>query len=532
MNRNHESERAILRRTRALADRGLILRSFAVLFAAIVVLWTTGLCAQTLVPKRPVPQRPQPKTAPLPHTPEVYRSESSLIQLVSWNEDAAPSDIQQAAGKRPVLSTEDLLEENSVAPSEQSLPIPPNAPNLLLSGDAAPENASPDPANPMLAQSLLPYASQAGSANPATDLTQSQGQAAGLVPAYGNFPNYYGNTDTANAQAVYNQQAYAGYYNPYAAQQAAYQYPYANYAAYYSQYPGVNPYYANAAYGAGQYAYPNIQVGYQAGMPYPPGFGHRPHGSDDEEEDEDEESGSFSPLYDTTRETLCYFNPLKSPKGPNRGVGGPMMMRSWTDRQYYAGIFGGVMFGSELIDNLVDQDCGGSGGVILGWNCDHYWGLEARLFYSALPEKATNFGQSKYAEYIRSLGGTYVPPLTLKSSNMTILDLSVHYYPLGNAKWRPFLTFGLGTVYQTITDLDGSRYSGSTLSIPFGCGLKYWWNERIAIQADLVDNVILSSQYAKTQNNVAVTFGLTFPIGKINKKHPTVYWPQTPSSGQ
>ncbi len=530
MNRNHESEHAILRRARALSDRGLILRSFAVLFAVIVVLWTTGLCAQTLVPKRPVPQRPQPKAAPLPNTPEVYRSESSLIQLVSWNEDAAPSDIQQAAGKRPVLSTEDLLEENAAPPLGQSLAEGPKDLSILLPGGDVAENGSTDPANPILAQSQLPFASQAVPPNPASATDPSQGQASGLVPAYGNFPNYYGNADAANAQAVYNQQVYAGYYAsyPYAAQQAVYQYPYANYAAYYSQYPG---YYANAAYGAGQYAYPNIQVGYQAGMPYPPGFGHHPNGSDDDE-DEDEESGSFSPLYDTTRETLCYFNPLKSPKGPNRGVGGPMMMRSWTDRPFYAGIFGGVMFGSQLIDNLVDQDCGGSGGVILGWNCDHYWGLEARLFYSALPEKATDFGYTKYAEYIRSLGGSYVPPLTLESSNMTILDLSVHYYPLGNAKWRPYLTFGLGSVYQKITDLDGSRYSGTTLSIPFGCGLKYWWNERIAIQADLVDNVILSSQYAKTQNNVAVTFGLTFPIGKINKKHPTVYWPQTPSSGR
>jgi len=64
-----------------------------------------------------------------------------------------------------------------------------------------------------------------------------------------------------------------------------------------------------------------------------------------------------------------------------------------------------------------------------------------------------------------------------------------------------------------------------------GVGVRYWWNERLALQADLIDNVVFSSGIAKTQNNFAFTIGLTYSFGSGKKKHPVHYWPATPSMG-
>ena len=113
-----------------------------------------------------------------------------------------------------------------------------------------------------------------------------------------------------------------------------------------------------------------------------------------------------------------------------------------------------------------------------------------------------------------------------------MFDVSVHYYPLGNAKWRPFLKLGLGTANQQFRDMYGVKHDYNSFMIPWGIGLKYWWNERIALHMELTDNVIFAVEEAKTQNNVALTVGLNFPIGKVKRKDPVVYWPMMPSSGR
>jgi outer membrane beta-barrel protein len=201
--------------------------------------------------------------------------------------------------------------------------------------------------------------------------------------------------------------------------------------------------------------------------------------------------------------------------------------KSWLDHPYYFGGFAGSMSGTELVSNLIKQQNGGSGGLIFGYNFNDYWGLESRLHFTALGIRDT--------DYARQLIGELYPDVVLlpttRTNQLTIFDVGVQYYPLGNAKWRPYFKSGLGIGRQTFTDSFGNRQSSDLLTMPLGLGMRYWWNERLAIQMDLTDNVIFASGSAKTQNNFAFTVGLTFAFGTGKRQHPVHYWPATPSMG-
>ncbi|MGL6196137.1 MAG: outer membrane beta-barrel protein, partial [Thermoguttaceae bacterium] len=268
--------------------------------------------------------------------------------------------------------------------------------------------------------------------------------------------------------------------------------------------------------------YPNQYPG-QNNYPY---YGQPPYSPYGEQAESDRKTQ----LAPTALETLSYFNPFKSPTGPDRGVGNPLKMRSWLDRPFYVGAFAGGMAGSQLIDGLIDQDCGATGGIIFGWYFDNYWGVESRVHFASLPSKDTAYGKQMYEEWAAAQGLTYVSPLTTRNNTISMGDVSLHYYPFGNAKWRPYLKLGIGAVNQQFTDSYGVKHNINGWMIPFGIGFKYWWSERMALQVDLIDNVLFSTDTAKTQGNCALTVGLNFPIGRAKPK-PNVpaYWPSVPS---
>ncbi|MDR2168769.1 MAG: outer membrane beta-barrel protein [Planctomycetaceae bacterium] len=234
------------------------------------------------------------------------------------------------------------------------------------------------------------------------------------------------------------------------------------------------------------------------------------------------------------------LSPFNTPTGPDRGVGMPLRNGSWLDRPYYFGGFIGKMNGSELVSNMIDQSKGANGGLVLGYNMNEYWGLEGRLHFASIDIKETANGAAQYALWFaaqqkntnnQSGASTYMPNLTTRSNQLTVLDLSVHYYPLGNAKFRPYFKYGLGFARESFYDTFGKKRTAETLSMPFGFGLRYWWNKQFAFHADVVDNVIFSHDIVKTQNNWALTIGLTYSFGNNNKRRPIVHWPYTPSSG-
>ncbi|MDR3108375.1 MAG: hypothetical protein LBU65_01630, partial [Planctomycetaceae bacterium] len=118
------------------------------------------------------------------------------------------------------------------------------------------------------------------------------------------------------------------------------------------------------------------------------------------------------------------------------------------------------------------------------------------------------------------------------SNQLTTLDVSVHYYPLGNSRWRPFFKYGLGLTGMSFTDFNGAKKTVSTMSMPVGIGVKYWWNEKIAVHADLIDNIVFGADGVKSQNNWGLTFGMTYALGNNRNLRPTNFWPYTPSGSR
>ncbi|MDR0611007.1 MAG: outer membrane beta-barrel protein [Planctomycetaceae bacterium] len=239
-----------------------------------------------------------------------------------------------------------------------------------------------------------------------------------------------------------------------------------------------------------------------------------------------------SPLGETIFSGVKMISPFSTPSGPHRGVGQPLVNRSWLDHPYYLGGFCGWISGSQLVSGLIDQKNGGTGGLILGYNLNEYWGVESRLHFASIDIMETNAGRAAFQNwYTASNPGQSVPVLTTRNNRLSTVDIAVHYYPLGNAKWRPFFKYGLGFSRESFIDTYSKKHNENTVTMPFGIGLRYWWNENLAIQADLLDNVIFSSGVAKTQNNIAFCVGLTYSFGNSKKKRPTAYWPYVPSLG-
>lgn len=221
-----------------------------------------------------------------------------------------------------------------------------------------------------------------------------------------------------------------------------------------------------------------------------------------------------SPLLETGWEQAKLLSPFNAPDGPHRGVGKPLEDESWLDRPYYFGVFGGWVSGDKLISGQIDQKSGSNGGVTLGWNLNHYWGVEGRIFGSSIDIKDI------------SDSATQAPG---RSSRLTVLDASAHYYPYGEAKWRPYFKLGIGYAEERFTDNSGNKHKLNTWTVPLGMGLKYWWSDRVNVYGEIVDNVVFGKGPTKTHGNVALNFGVNFTFGTNPNYHPTVYWPQTPS---
>ncbi|MDR1957565.1 MAG: outer membrane beta-barrel protein [Planctomycetaceae bacterium] len=212
-----------------------------------------------------------------------------------------------------------------------------------------------------------------------------------------------------------------------------------------------------------------------------------------------------SPLLETTVSRLKLMNPFNAPTGTHRNVGQPLENESWLDHPWYVGVFGGCVFGGPLVDDVLKQKSGGNGGLMFGKNFNHYWGLEARALANSID--------------LKDFDG-----ISRGSSKLSALDVSVHYYPYGEARWRPFLKLGFGTLQETFLDQEIK-----TWSIPVGVGVKYFWSNRFAVQADIVDNIILGKGPTKMHGEISFNFGISYMFGTNPDSHPTVYWPYTTS---
>jgi len=201
------------------------------------------------------------------------------------------------------------------------------------------------------------------------------------------------------------------------------------------------------------------------------------------------------PLLTRLNERLLLF-PLPPPLGRDEwarprhmGRGEPMSGTSWLNRPYHVDWFVGGLFGDTLIGGRLDQGNDAFGGVRLGWDYDHYWGAELRYAGSKLG--------------IFDADGT---PLS-ESSSVGIVDLSVAYYPWGDARWRPYLTLGAGVAGFSFIDELGQRFDETLLTLPFGFGIKYYMQHWLVLRADFLDNLAFADSGLETMHNLSVSVG-------------------------
>ncbi|HEV3416054.1 MAG TPA: outer membrane beta-barrel protein [Pirellulales bacterium] len=213
--------------------------------------------------------------------------------------------------------------------------------------------------------------------------------------------------------------------------------------------------------------------------------------------------------------------PLMSPHGDLPGgiwphdylrhqLAEPLVGASWCNEPYHVDWFLGVIRGTEIIRDRVDQNVGVVGGFRLGWDYDLYWGLETRLGFSSLEDQPEN------------------APLAGSADKVVLWDSSLLYYPWGDSRWRPYIGLGLGLSEFRFTDDLGDQIRRNLLELPFGVGLKYRLHDWLTLRADVTDNLALGSSGLATMNNVSFTTGLEFRFGGCHQN----YWPWEPASAR
>ena len=199
---------------------------------------------------------------------------------------------------------------------------------------------------------------------------------------------------------------------------------------------------------------------------------------------------------------ICDSLHWSHPDHPNRhvGRGEPLMGTSWLNRPYHASWFlGGMM--ADQISPQMDLDPSLLGGYRLGYDFSHYWGSEATIAWT-------------FPEYEEAAGG----------SDQLYWDISLVHYPWGDARWRPYLSLGLGMAHVQFTDANSLYEQEALLHIPFGVGVKYQLKNWIALRFDALDSLVLGGVGESARHNVRFTAGLEVHFGV----RPRSYWPWNP----
>ncbi len=190
----------------------------------------------------------------------------------------------------------------------------------------------------------------------------------------------------------------------------------------------------------------------------------------------------------------------KNPDDPARyiGFGQPLIGTSWRNRPIHADVFGGTIMLQNLIPGEIEQSAAFFDGVRLGYDFDHYWGMEARFGFAEgrliYPSDTTISGKSQ----------------------LILVDYSMQFYPWGDSTWRPYATFGLGAAIFQYDDEFGRTRDQAQVSMPVGLGIKYFIHQRISLRFELLDNVTFGGTDAQSASNFSVTAGFEYRFGGRN----------------
>lgn len=201
------------------------------------------------------------------------------------------------------------------------------------------------------------------------------------------------------------------------------------------------------------------------------------------------------------------------PNDPHRhvGLGQPLIGTSWRNRPWFAGAFVGGVLLDDLVSNQIYQNDTSFVGLRLGYDFDHFFGMEGRWAF-ARPDLTTGGGEA-----IRPASRDY------------FADLSLLYYPLGDARWRPYLSAGLGFQTFRFNTAEGQRISESVLQFPLGAGLKYYYSPWFTLRMDVTDNLSVGNARLSGMHNWSFTAGAEFRFGGTRPSYfpwhtNTSYW--------
>lgn len=216
------------------------------------------------------------------------------------------------------------------------------------------------------------------------------------------------------------------------------------------------------------------------------------------------------------------------PTTRHRGIGRPLERETWQRHPLSAGWFMGLAQGSPLVDDWVGGNQGFFAGYRLGWDVNHYWGVETRLAFGTvrLWDSAAAVAAQHAADDANGVAPTDAFRRRFdagRDATLFLWDVEALYYPWGDAAWRPYFLAGLGLARHRFQDRLSTVYEQTALEIPIGFGIKYRWNSRLAFRAELTDNVAFHSEF-NTVHDIALTGGVEVHFGG----QPTAYWPWNP----
>jgi hypothetical protein len=190
-----------------------------------------------------------------------------------------------------------------------------------------------------------------------------------------------------------------------------------------------------------------------------------------------------------------YIGPRTPDSMKDLGIGVPLGPKGWRSQPFSITSFVGVTDGGAFIPGHVNQKPSVYAGLNFGWDYDHYWGIEKRLGFGAL--NLTNGNHQALPTTGLSVTGEY----------------RLMYYPLGDTRWRPFLTTGLGWSDFYFSDDTGKSRLETLGMIPFGLGLKYLYTDRIAVRIDLIDEYTFGNNLLSNFDYLAFTGGIEIRYG-------------------
>ena len=185
----------------------------------------------------------------------------------------------------------------------------------------------------------------------------------------------------------------------------------------------------------------------------------------------------------------------------------------WVDEPGSAGVFLGYGWGTELVNNWLEERDGFWGGVRLGWDLSEQYGVETRLSFGSLDLwDHPNAVAAATERRVSGVQDRWVRPVEW--------DVVLLYYPTENDPWRPYVLWGVGLSRIDFADYLGTSYEGTYFTMPLGIGLKFRPKSGPVMRFELVDQIVFPSRF-NTTHHFAFTVGLEMRFGKRRK----IYWP-------